>query len=90
MKFIVIICIFYLFYTILCIGDIYEFCPTDYIDLDLKDVNCFEDIPNEQCDFICQIEVPLHRQASFGTVNTLEDLGITDRGDGGFGSTAKK
>ena len=37
------------------VGDIYEFCPTDYIDLDLKDVNCFEDIPNEQCDFICQI-----------------------------------
>lgn len=37
------------------VGDIYEFCPTDYIDLDLKDVNCFEDIPNEQCNFICQI-----------------------------------
>lgn len=23
--------------------------------MDLKDVNCFEDIPNEQCDFICLI-----------------------------------
>ena len=41
-------------------------------------------------DVIGQIEVPHHRQASFETVNTLEDLGITDRGDGGFGSTAKK
>ena len=41
-------------------------------------------------DVVCQIEVPHHRQASFETVNTLEDLGITDRGDGGFGSTAKK
>ena len=41
-------------------------------------------------DVIGQIEVPHHRQASFETVNTLEELGITDRGDGGFGSTAKK
>ena len=41
-------------------------------------------------DVIGQIEIPHHRQASFITVNTLEDLGITDRGDGGFGSTAKK
>lgn len=41
-------------------------------------------------DVICQIEVPHHRQASFETVKTLEELGITDRGDGGFGSTAKK
>ena len=41
-------------------------------------------------DVIGQIEVPHHRQASFETVNTLEDLGTTDRGDGGFGSTAKK
>ena len=41
-------------------------------------------------DVVCQIEVPHHRQASFETVNTLEELGITDRGDGGFGSTAKK
>lgn len=41
-------------------------------------------------DVICQIEVPHHRQASFEIVKNLEDLGITDRGDGGFGSTAKK
>ena len=41
-------------------------------------------------DVIGQFEVPHHRQASFETVNTLEELGITDRGDGGFGSTAKK
>ena len=41
-------------------------------------------------DVIGQFEVPHHRQASFETVKTLEDLGITDRGDGGFGSTAKK
>ena len=41
-------------------------------------------------DVIGQIEVPHHRQVSFETVKTLEELGITDRGDGGFGSTAKK
>lgn len=41
-------------------------------------------------DVIGQIEIPHHRQASFETVNTLEELGITDRGNGGFGSTAKK
>ena len=41
-------------------------------------------------DVIGQIEIPHHRQANFETVNTLEDLGITDRGDGSFGSTAKK
>lgn len=41
-------------------------------------------------DVIGQIEIPHHRQASFETVNTLEELGITDRGDGAFGSTAKK
>ena len=41
-------------------------------------------------DVIGQIEVPHHRQANFETVKTLEDLGTTDRGDGGFGSTAKK
>lgn len=41
-------------------------------------------------DVIGQFEVPHHRQISFKTVKTLEDLGITDRGDGGFGSTAKK
>ena len=41
-------------------------------------------------DVIGQFEVPHHRQANFETVKTLEDLGITDRGDGGFGSTAKK
>ena len=41
-------------------------------------------------DVIGQIEIPHHRQASFETVKTLEDLGTTDRGNGGFGSTAKK
>ena len=41
-------------------------------------------------EVIGQIEIPHHRQASFETVKTLEDLGITDRGNGGFGSTAKK
>ena len=39
---------------------------------------------------ISQLEVPHHRQASFKTVKNLEDLGITDRGDGGFGSTSNK
>ena len=47
-------------------------------------------IPIEVGDVIGQIEIPHHRQASFVTVNTLEDLGTTDRGDGAFGSTAKK
>lgn len=41
-------------------------------------------------DVIGQIEIPHHRQVSFETVKNLEDLGITDRGDGAFGSTAKK
>lgn len=41
-------------------------------------------------DVIGQIEVPHHRQINFETVKTLEELGTTDRGDGGFGSTAKK
>lgn len=41
-------------------------------------------------DVIGQFEVPHHRQICFEPVNNLEDLGITDRGDGAFGSTAKK
>lgn len=41
-------------------------------------------------DVIGQLEVPHHRQASFQTVKNLEDLGITDRADGGFGSTSNK
>lgn len=41
-------------------------------------------------DVIGQFEVPHHRQISFERVKTLEELGTTDRGDGGFGSTAKK
>ena len=40
-------------------------------------------------DVIGQIEIPHHRQANFEVVKTLEDLGITDRGDGAFGSTSK-
>ena len=46
-------------------------------------------IPIEVGDVIGQIEIPHHRQANFEVVKTLEDLGITDRGDGGFGSTGK-
>ena len=46
--------------------------------------------PIEIGEVIGQIEIPHHRQASFKTVKTLEELGTTDRGDGGFGSTAKK
>ena len=41
-------------------------------------------------DVIGQFEVPHHRQICFEPVENLEDLGITDRGDGAFGSTAKK
>ena len=41
-------------------------------------------------DVIGQFEIPHHRQICFEPVENLEDLGITDRGDGGFGSTAKK
>ena len=40
-------------------------------------------------DVIGQLEIPHHRQANFEVVKTLEDLGTTDRGDGGFGSTSK-
>lgn len=46
--------------------------------------------PIEIGDVIGQFEVPHHRQISFEPVKNLEDLGTTDRGDGGFGSTAKK
>ena len=41
-------------------------------------------------DVIGQFEIPHHRQICWEPVENLEDLGITDRGDGGFGSTAKK
>lgn len=41
-------------------------------------------------DVIGQFEVPHHRQINWALVDKLEDLGTTDRGDGGFGSTAKK
>lgn len=41
-------------------------------------------------DVIGQLEIPHHRQICFEPVENLEDLGITDRGDGAFGSTAKK
>ena len=41
-------------------------------------------------DVIGQFEVPHHRQIDWALVDEVEDLGTTDRGDGGFGSTAKK
>ena len=41
-------------------------------------------------DVIGQFEIPHHRQICWEPVKNLEDLGITDRGDDGFGSTAKK
>lgn len=51
-------------------------------------------VPNAEIpkvgDVIGQMKVPHHRQICWDVVNNLEDLGITDRGDGGFGSTAKK
>lgn len=46
--------------------------------------------PIEVGDVIGQLEVPHHRQIDWALVDELEDLGTTDRGDGGFGSTAKK
>lgn len=46
--------------------------------------------PIEVGDVIGQLEVPHHRQIDWALVDELEDLGITDRGDGGFGSTANK
>lgn len=51
-------------------------------------------VPNAEVpkvgDTIGQMKVPHHRQMMFHTVKKLEDLGTTDRGDGAFGSTAKK
>ena len=47
-------------------------------------------IPIKIGDVIGQIEVPHHRQIDWSLVDKLEDLGTTDRGDGAFGSTAKK
>ena len=41
-------------------------------------------------DVIGQLEVPHHRQIDWALVDKLEDLGTTDRGADGFGSTAKK
>ena len=41
-------------------------------------------------DVIGQFEVPHHRQIDWALVDKLEDLGTTDRGDGGFGPPAKK
>lgn len=41
-------------------------------------------------DVIGQLEIPHHRQILWEKVDKLEDLGTTDRGDGGFGSTANK
>ena len=41
-------------------------------------------------DVICQLKVPHDRQICWDIVDNLEDLGTTDRGDGGFGSTAKR
>lgn len=41
-------------------------------------------------DVIGQFEVPHHRQIDWVLADKLEDLGTTDRGDGAFGSTAKK
>lgn len=41
-------------------------------------------------DVIGQLEVPHHRQIDWALVDELEDLGTTDRGADGFGSTAKK
>lgn len=46
--------------------------------------------PIEVGDVIGQLEVPHHRQIDWALVDELEDLGTTDRGDGGFGSTTKK
>ena len=50
-------------------------------------------VPNAEIpkvgDVIGQIEVPHHRQINWSLVDKLEDLGITDRGDGAFGSTSK-
>lgn len=46
--------------------------------------------PIEVGDVIGQLEIPHHRQICFEPVENLEDLGTTDRGDGAFGSTAKK
>jgi dUTP pyrophosphatase len=41
-------------------------------------------------DVIGQFEVPHHRQILWNKVDSLESLGTTERGDGGFGSTANK
>lgn len=40
-------------------------------------------------DVIAQCEITHHPQIHFTEVDKLEDLGVTERGAGGFGSTAK-
>ena len=41
-------------------------------------------------DVIGQLEIVHHRQILWDKVSTLEELGVTERGSGGFGSTEKK
>lgn len=51
-------------------------------------------VPNAEIpkvgDVIGQFKVPHDRQICWNIVDNLEDLGTTDRGNGGFGSTSKK
>lgn len=53
-----------------------------------RDISGSRNIPKVG-DVIGQFEVPHHRQIVWESVDKLEDLGITDRGAGGFGSTAR-
>lgn len=53
-----------------------------------RDISGSRNIPKVG-DVIGQFEVPHHRQVLWNKVDNLEDLGVTDRGAGGFGSTAK-
>lgn len=55
---------------------------------ELDKVQC--GIPFKEGDRICQLLVRRREQITWNEVETVEDLGTTERGNGGFGSTGKR
>lgn len=52
-------------------------------------VDITTDFPYSEGDRVCQILVRRREKIIWSEVESLEDLGYTERGDGGFGSTNK-
>ena len=51
--------------------------------------NLFKSFSYEEGDRVCQILVRRREKITWDEVGTLEELGTTERGEGGFGSTGK-